>query len=99
MESVVRAAIDATFGAVVEALREGIRTDSRNPYDGGPGEAAFQARYAEQLRTAGATVESWPVDIPALVAGYPWMASQVERGWTEERPCVIGWLPSAEPPV
>jgi acetylornithine deacetylase len=98
-EAAVLAAVDATFDDVVAALCEGVRIDSRNPFDGGPGEAAFQARYAEHLRAAGATIESWPVDIPGLVAAYPAIAPQVERGWDEPRPCVIGWLPSAEPPA
>jgi acetylornithine deacetylase len=97
-ESQIRAGVDAIFEDVVESLREGVRIDSRNPFDGGPGEAAFQARYAEQLRAAGLTAESWPVDVSALAAGYPSIAPLVERGWGEPRPCVIGWLPSAEPP-
>jgi acetylornithine deacetylase len=95
----VRAAVEATFADVVEAFSAGVRTDSRNPVDGGPGEAAFQQLYAGQLRSAGATVESWAVDIPALVAAYPEISPQVERGWGDPRPVVIGWLPSAEPAV
>jgi acetylornithine deacetylase len=95
----VLAAVEATFADVVAALREGVRIDSRNPFDGGPGEAEFQARYADQLREAGARVEAWPVDVPALVAAYPAIAPQVERGWDHARPCVVGWLPSGEPPV
>jgi acetylornithine deacetylase len=97
IERAIGAAVDATFEAAVDALREGVRIDSRNPFDGGPGEAAFQARYAEELRMAGAKTETWAVDIPALVAAYPWMAAEVERGWDQERPCVVGWLPSAAP--
>jgi acetylornithine deacetylase len=99
IEPVIRAAVDATFDDVVAAFREGVRIDSRNPFDGGPGEAEFQARYADQLQSAGAAVESWAVDIPALVAAYPWMAGEVERGWEDERPCVIGWLPSMAAPA
>jgi acetylornithine deacetylase len=96
VEATVRAAVDAVFDHVVDLLREGVRIDSRNPADGGPGEAAFQAEYAARLRDAGATVESWPVDIGALVAAYPWIGPQVERGWGDPRPAVIGWLPSEQ---
>lgn len=99
LERRIRDGVDATFDDLVAQFREGVRVDSRNPVDGGPGEAAFQHLYTELLARAGARVETFDVDTDALIDAYPWMSSLVERHGMEDRPVVLGWLPSAQPPI
>jgi acetylornithine deacetylase len=96
----IRPAVDATFDELLAAFREGVRIDSRNPADGGPGEAEFQRHYGGLLADAGATVETWTIDVDALVAAYPSVfaaAGKVDAQAMDGRPVVIGWLPSVEP--
>jgi hypothetical protein len=94
--ALLRAALDTVFDDLVNDLAAGVRIDSRNPADGGPGESEFQRRYGELLEDAGAQVDSWEIDTAALTAAYPWITGQLPGQGFTGRPVVVGWLPSAE---